>query len=119
MDFLVALVLPQTHEDKRSKIVNAVLAQLAVTGDALPIHEDVGVRRVRRQDAPTDIFRLLRVRLEGDIEASVAGEHAASAVDAGNAVLRAIGLRHPLLSVYVSVVDDLDEDDAEAGAPGE
>jgi hypothetical protein len=113
MHYLIALTLAEPHEAKRSRVLNAALAQLSVHGDVVPIHEEVGLRPPRRADAPGEIFRLLRVRVDGNVDAKVAAEQAANATDAANAALRAIGVRQPVFACYLRPDADDEGDEAE------
>ena len=101
MDYLIALTLSETHEPKRHRVVNAALMQLAADGDPEQLLEEVGIRK-QKSDAPVEVFRLLKVRVEGPANVDKAAGYAANAIQAGNRMLRSIGVPSNVqISVFV------------------
>jgi hypothetical protein len=102
MDYLIALSLPQAHEDKRERALAATLSQLASEHDPTLLLEESGLRLAQRADAPVEVFRLLKVRVDGVVEMKQAAEYAAAAARAGNSKLRLLGLPSNIqVSIFV------------------
>lgn len=101
MLYLIHLTLPETHEVRRQRILAAALSQLTIHADAEHVSEELGFRTTRGSTAPNEIFRLLKVRIPTPVDLSSAITLANDATRAANSALRAMGLLHVQIHIFV------------------
>jgi hypothetical protein len=101
MQYLVALSLPEPHENRRQRVLNAALDHLTVHGDAEIVGEETGVRFSRRAGAVPSIFRVTRIAIEEPEELEAAVERVERAIDSANNLLRSLGLANVQIAIFI------------------